>query len=346
MTRTSEWPPFDGDPGRYVVPEAVAMHAAVPAGSAESAVVRLRAVWDALRRIRIGYAHEPPGPGPQRVRPPAEVLVAPRAGTCLDLALVLAGALEHAGLRAGVVLLDPAGDGDGHALTVARLHGDRPFPAPAAEFAAALDGPPRDFVAIDPNGLAVSLGATSTTGLDTDLDTAVATGHAMLSDPRFTWRPPVPGEPGRHRPPRLPPVLPLREIYRAPDAAGSVLALVRAEYALTPFQARDELLVLDDFARRVAAGERTGLVVVHGTGGAGKTRLALELADRFRREGWYAGPLRSPDGLAEVTAPLMVIVDYADASVTALDELLDVRGSAKGRPPWWWRRPGPSTATG
>src|SRR4029450_4658225 len=66
----------------------------------------------------------------------------------------------------------------------------------------------------------------------------------------------------------------------------------RPEYQLTPFQARDELTVLEDFCHSVAGGDRTGLVVIHGAGGSGKTRLGLELAERMRRTGWYAGPLR------------------------------------------------------
>jgi hypothetical protein len=75
-------------------------------------------------------------------------------------------------------------------------------------------------------------------------------------------------------------------------------------------------------------------------GGPG-TRLALELAERLRADGWYAGPLRDkvadadPAALAwltEVTAPLLVIVDYADARVAEAQALLAVLAGRSGRP--------------
>src|SRR5262249_62381971 len=97
------------------------------------------------------------------------------------------------------------------------------------------------------------------------------------------------GAQAAHRPAARPAAEPLREPYRAPDTAASPLRLLRAEYALTPFQNRDELLVLRDWCAQVAAGDRTGLAVIAGIGGSGKTRLALELAHRLRATGWDAG---------------------------------------------------------
>jgi hypothetical protein len=335
--------------GRYVVPDAVAMYAAVPAGSGEAVGTRLREVWHVLQGKRIGYAYEPPDGEErvQRIRPPSEVLDAPRSGTCLDLALVLSGACEHAGLRSAVILLEPAGGGTGHALVAVALSSRWPLAETLTAMpeglidrvAESLSGPPRDLAVLDPSGMAISLGATATAGLDTDLETAVAAGRALLCDERWGWRlatpPAAPAE--CHRPMTTPAVPPLREIYQRPEAAGSALALVRAEYALTPFQPRDEMLVADDFVRRVAVGHRTGLLIVHGTGGSGKTRLGLELAERFRKEGWHAGPLRefatedeqphrsaSLAWLARVTAPLLVMVDYADAHAADLITLLAV----------------------
>jgi hypothetical protein len=125
---------------------------------------------------------------------------------------------------------------------------------------------------------------------------------------------------------------PLREPYRAPDTAESPLRLLRAEYELVQFQSRDELTVLRDWCRQVVAGASTGLAVLTGIGGAGKTRLALELAQRLRRDGWYAGTL--PKGatgvewLASVVSPVLVVLDYADGRVedaTALLKALRVR---------------------
>ncbi|MFL6143551.1 MAG: tetratricopeptide repeat protein [Labedaea sp.] len=118
---------------------------------------------------------------------------------------------------------------------------------------------------------------------------------------------------------------PLREPYRTPDTAETPVRLLRAEYAVVPFQNRDELTVLLDWCRQVAAGTWTGLAVVHGVGGAGKTRLALELAHRLGGEGWYAGVLpkgSDPAQLAAVTGPVAVVVDYADGRVAETIALL------------------------
>ncbi|MFB6393596.1 hypothetical protein AAFH96_10820, partial [Polymorphospora sp. 2-325] len=351
--RTSgvDWPAWSvaTDPAalaRYIVPDVVARHVRIPAGDG-SPTSRLKEVWSGLRDVRVGYAVEPPDAalGFQRVRAPGEVLVAPGTGTCLDLALVLAGACVHAGLPTAVIVLSPADGAEaGHALVAVGLTDRWPFggismAAPerlAAVTARTLQGPPRDVVIVDPNGLATAVGATATAGLDTDLDRAIGNGYRHLTGGALTWRLAVtPDSEARYRPAPVPAVLPLREIYQRPDVAESVLKLVRAEYALTPFQARDELTVLEDFAHRTAVGDRTGLAIIHGTGGSGKTRLALELADRLRKAGWYAGPLRefithdeeahrqaSLTWLAEVTAPMLVLVDYADARVEDLKLLL------------------------
>jgi CheY-like chemotaxis protein len=84
--------------------------------------------------------------------------------------------------------------------------------------------------------------------------------------------------------------------------------------------------VLLDWCRQTTAGDSTGLAVVTGIGGSGKTRLALELANRLRREGWYAGTLpkgaAGVDRLAGVVSPVLVILDYADGRVTDATALL------------------------
>ena len=397
----SHWPSFflAGPPeelARYVVPDVVAQHAAVPAGSGEASLARLGKVWDVLHAAEIGYAHErpeppapageqptadeadprppteadteatasavtvaglldPAGPGrAQYIRPPAELLRAPKAGTCLDLAVLLAGACVHAGLPAAIVIVDPpAGGSAAHALVAVTVRGDWPAGPPAGGVWTAppdrladavrtsLDGPPRDVVVVDPVGLARSLGTTRTAGTDVPLAAAVQAGYRYLTDGDWTWRYAVLAgrRPDAYQPAPLPDVLPLRAIYREPETAESPLRLLRAEYQVTPFQARDELTVLRDFADQVVGGDRTGLAVVHGAGGAGKTRLALELLQRLWVEGWYAGPLlddlhdpASVSWLVNVTAPLAVLVDYADARTAETRALLQTLTGRPGPP--------------
>jgi hypothetical protein len=104
---------------------------------------------------------------------------------------------------------------------------------------------------------------------------------------------------------------------------------------------REPVTVLLDFCERVEAGQPDR----GGRGSrqrrAGKTRLALELAQRLRADGWYAGPLRaraegtdpaSVSWLAEVRAPLLVVMDYADARTEETARLLQVLADRAGPP--------------
>ncbi|MFJ7334375.1 tetratricopeptide repeat protein [Streptomyces sp. NPDC101116] len=350
--RRTAWPPWSADAApadlaRYVVPHAIRMHTQLPGPSDAPALRRVRAVWDRLREAGIGYALEPPDSGPcgQWIRPPAEVLRAPRNGTCLDLAVLLAGAFRHTGLLTAVVLLDPVEPGrPGHALVVVALTrtwpeglpGDGVWPTLPQELLdhvqAGLDGPPRSLLILNPNGISQPLGAAGSK-TDTDLATAVATGYAQLTSGTYRWRVAVPADPDvePYTPAAFPAVLPLRDPYREPGTAESALRLLRAEYQVTPFQSRDEMTVLSGLCEEAVLGSRTTIAVITGRGGSGKTRLGLELVDRMARAGWYAGVLRERAGadrpwdwLAEVTAPLLVLVDYADARAGSTIELLRV----------------------
>ena len=375
MTSSTEtavmWPAWSpanpADLARYVVPAVVARHAQIPGPSPESALVRLGGVWGALQDAGVAYALPRSGPeaGGQWVRPPGEVLVAPGSGTCLDLALVLAGACAHAGLQCAVLTLAPVEPGGpGHAVTAVLL--DRSWPWVDARAVSARDsegvsphvwhqpppgfmdevqadvsGPPRAVVVLDPNQLARSSPGGQGAG---DLGEAVRAGYAQLTSPGYGWGVAVAPQEGMGRfvPAPIPGVLPLRELYLTPTRETSALRLVRPEYRLTPFQGRDETTVLHDFCHRILQGTATGVAVVTGVGGAGKTRLALKLAERLQEEGWYAGALRvdgndsaspvSPAWLAEVTAPLCVIVDYADARIQETQRLLQVVRRRPGPP--------------
>ena len=91
-------------------------------------------------------------PGTQLIRPPEQVLWAPRHATCLDLAVVLAGACINAGLHPAIVVRSARGRRGGWASVVlVRLD---PDPAPRS------DGSPR-------RGRLASAPAMSTTELQT-----------------------------------------------------------------------------------------------------------------------------------------------------------------------------------
>jgi hypothetical protein len=91
----------------YVRPDQVAHHVPLPGPSGESRLARLRAVYEAIAGLRIGYAYDAATDeaGRQVIRPPDQVLWAPQHATCLDLALVLAGGCLTAGLHPVVVAL-------------------------------------------------------------------------------------------------------------------------------------------------------------------------------------------------------------------------------------------------
>ena len=349
MTEGTPWS-LAGEPLallRYVQPAEVARHVQLPGRSGESRLARLRAVYAALQAKEIGYSYAAPGAeaGMQVMRPPEQVLWAPRHATCLDLAVVLAGACLTAELHPIIVVLEPPGDaGVAHSLVLVRLDRDLSprqdglfdldvWQQPPAdlldELQHSLDGP-GDVVAIDPVGLAVSLGTESTPGLSVELAGAVVSGARHLTagtgwrlgvDIGSAWR-----RASAATSADLPTSEPLRAPYRAADTAESPLRLLRAEYAVVPFQNRDELTVLLDWCRQTTAGDSTGLAVVTGIGGSGKTRLALELANRLRREGWYAGTfpkgVAGADWLAGVVSPVLVVLDYADGRVTDATALL------------------------
>ena len=99
----------------------VARYLQLPGRSADSRLIRLRAVYAAVSERGIGYAYDAPSDeaGRQTIRPPEQVLWAPRHATCLDLAVVLAGACLTAGLHPIIVVVDPPQNtGAGHALVL------------------------------------------------------------------------------------------------------------------------------------------------------------------------------------------------------------------------------------
>jgi tetratricopeptide (TPR) repeat protein len=83
---------------------------------------------------------------------------------------------------------------------------------------------------------------------------------------------------------------------------------------------------LDDLLDWALAAEPFSIAAVTGSGGMGKSRLAAELADRLRREGWDAGQLNTENdhSWGEISSehPLLIVVDYASRFTKPLDGLI------------------------
>jgi tetratricopeptide (TPR) repeat protein len=325
----------------------------------------------------------------QAVRTPDEVLAAPRHGNCLDLSVTFAGACLEAGLHPLIIVLDRTDDGPAHAVVVVWLGGHWPGPGAHLDYegpddqAQALTGMPRwpggglcaaadepgAFLPID-TSLAASCGGDPAA----TFAEAVRSAAAMLAPGQATWRwsfgldvglrytragsRPVPGRPL---------VAPLTAPYLDPGSrADRPLGLIQARNGAVPFLHRDELTVLLDWCRRPDADsrraepDRTGIPdrppvrigVLEGIGGAGKTRLAAELAHRLAAEHWHTGFLTDEpdatalDWLSRVVAPLLVVVDYGEAmpveSLRTVIRSLSVRRArtvvlftARSRGDWW-----------
>lgn len=96
--------------------------------------------------------------------------------------------------------------------------------------------------------------------------------------------------------------------------------------------------------REVCAWVREGegdVLLVRGPGGVGKTRLALEVCDRFRREGWLTGFVARATQLPDLHLPLrdamraghsvLLVCDYAEGMDAQVNDLLELLGELSGR---------------
>jgi hypothetical protein len=123
----------------------------------------------------------------------------------------------------------------------------------------------------------------------------------------------------------------LAEPVLVPDSPAG---LVRADVADTPFRHRPELAELQDWC---ADSAWSGIRLVVGAGGQGKTRLARHLAAQLAAQGWAGLLLAETAGpeaiavLGEVAAPTLVIVDYAEGRTSQLDALIAAMGRAEAK---------------
>jgi hypothetical protein len=106
-------------------------------------------------------------------------------------------------------------------------------------------------------------------------------------------------------------------------------ALLRAEFGVVPFTGR--VAELDRLHAWAAQPASVAIALVTGSGGRGKTRLAIEAATRAGADGWRAGfvdeGLLMP--LLEAAASddrLLLVVDYAEDEPTHLIDALQTAG--------------------
>lgn len=117
-------------------------------------------------------------------------------------------------------------------------------------------------------------------------------------------------------------------------------ALLRADYEVVPFHGRDDNLV--DLLNWSRSDAKISIRLYHGSGGMGKTRLALEMCRRLESNHWWVGFLHpDTDSVARETGrrlisrnlPLFVVVDYAETRREMLTELLRQFGATRHGPP-------------
>ncbi|MCX4761733.1 tetratricopeptide repeat protein [Streptomyces sp. NBC_01275] len=325
---------------------------ALPAPGDTPPIDRAQALYEAFADRDIVYADEPTSsdPGRQTVRPPYEVLTSPRHGTCLDLAVTFAGACLDAGLHPLLLVTGGSGGGPAHALVSVWLDGNwsnrahRDYPARETDAGwqtlppdfldqlADAEDAPGAFLAVDVTGAASRSDAADPRrrrpqswaeavayGAELVRQAAAEDRLAVTLDVGLGYEQceplPLPDQPRTKV--LTPPYLPVDD--SADSADSGPLKLLWARHETIRFHPRDELDFLQDlFQAPDPQGPRTRIALLHGVGGAGKTRLAAELARRLSGTAWFTGFLvREPDlhdcaWLGRVASPLLVVVDYAD----------------------------------
>jgi tetratricopeptide (TPR) repeat protein len=116
----------------------------------------------------------------------------------------------------------------------------------------------------------------------------------------------------------------LQAPYRGPASSPaeehpgrSRIRLLQPEFGIVPFAGREA--ELSNLAQWCAHEDRVSAQLLTGPGGQGKTRLALELCRQQEAAGWVCGVLADHaeivdlDTLLAASAPLLVVVDWADA---------------------------------
>jgi tetratricopeptide (TPR) repeat protein len=112
----------------------------------------------------------------------------------------------------------------------------------------------------------------------------------------------------------------------------SPASLLRADNAVVRFRGRDQLLE-DLWSWAEGADDLAGMLLI-GAGGQGKTRLARELCQQLRSEGWVVGFVRREwdsaraSRLTDSRFPVLAVVDYTETRVEHVRELVRAAADA------------------
>lgn len=136
-----------------------------------------------------------------------------------------------------------------------------------------------------------------------------------------------------------------------PPSADSPAGLLRADRRIVPFTGRDTELA--DLLKWCSGDREPTVRLLVGAGGVGKTRLALELGDRLKTNGWQVAVVAAGQEADAFTilhatrrSPILLIVDYAETRTRLVELLRSVVGSsahvrvlliARSAGDWWWQ---------
>ncbi|MGY1937539.1 P-loop NTPase, partial [Nocardia gipuzkoensis] len=124
---------------------------------------------------------------------------------------------------------------------------------------------------------------------------------------------------------------------RASTAPATPASLLLARRAVVPFRpGREDLL---EQLRQWSDAPGVGAWLLHGRGGQGKTRLAQHFGGQLTAARWtvlWLDP-QTPNNrlpvLAQVTTPLLVIIDYAETRITQVQDLFATLAATVGDRP-------------
>lgn len=113
--------------------------------------------------------------------------------------------------------------------------------------------------------------------------------------------------------------------------------LLRAEYGVVPFSGRQS--EVNAFIEWCTSDSQAAVRLLHGPGGAGKTRFAAEICEAMTRRGWTAGFLSSEsdpeilDLLRDRGDPILAVLDYGDSRTDIRTLLSRLSAPAEMAPP-------------